>query len=448
MTGMRLFADLCGTELWNVERFRAYLANGVSPAGMRYKGSGCPALADLVPLLTGGDGPTGGYALPELDPAPWYDPLLPESQNFAGVLVTKATLGQPLDRDFFQNAGPGGTLTYPRLQGRTLDVEATLVGRTCCATQHGLRWLTQALLGGSPDACDECDMTFLTCCPCEPGDECLVVDGEPYYRPTPDDEWARGLDFGRQLKRVGVLQAPTVVGVSGRSCGCGCGPVAQVEFTLAASLPWVTTLGTTLEADLPVGGCDDDCIVFVKCTEEAAASGCPELSDCASDPVCASGAPEAPAFPAPRRKCGCVPLSALRTWVEVPAASAWFPQALKVEVSAGSELLRNLVLRVFDNPDGLPCEDGSFPDCEASGTLLVDYVPAGGTFTFDSSARRATMECDGATWPADLNLSTVEGLPFGWLDLGSGAACLAIDSDCNNVADDASVTVTAVRREL
>lgn len=449
MTGLRLFADLCGTELWNVERFKAYMGHGITPAGASYRGLGCPSLVDLVPAFTDAPAITGGYQLPELDPAPWYDARLPESKNFAGVLVTSADLGQVLERDLVQNAGPGGVITYPRLKGRTIDCQATLIARTCCANTYGLRWFTQAMLSGGADACDDCDLSFVTCCPSEAGDECLVANGVPYYRPSPDDEWARGTDFVRTLTGVGVLQAPVVVGMKGRSCGCGGAPIMQIEFTLASQLPWISALPYAVLEDLSIAGCDEACVEFVKCTaEESAASGCPTGAPCGDDPFCDEAAVSAPTLPNPRRSCGCVPLDPLGTWMELPELSTWFPQALKVELSAGSEDMRNVVVRLFENPQQLVCDEANFYDCEAAGTLVVSYVPAGATFTFDSSSRRATMDCDGVVSRADNSLTTVDGLPFDWLETAPGPACLLFDVDCDHIAEDATASVYVVRREL
>jgi hypothetical protein len=454
MGGVELFADMCGTEVWNIERTAAYMRHGVSPAGTRYKGDGCPQLVDLAPLFTDSLAPTGGYELPETDPAPWYDPLVPESRNFAGVIVNSAVLSPAADRDLSQNAGHGAVLTRPRFRGRTLDVKATLVGKTCCAVTYGLRWLTQALLGAAEDSCDDCTLSFLSCCPATGGEDgCLVLleDGSPvpYYRMGFEEEWQRGTDFARQVHGAGLLSGPDVVALhSGRSCGCGCGTITEVEFVVGLQSPWLNCLPSTVASDVAVGLCGggDDCLEFVKCP--SGSPGCPPLSTCDDDPACAETVPAPPVRP-PRRACGCVPLVAERSLFAVPAASGWFEQVLVVELSAGSSLMRNVVVRVWPNPDGLECDDpDAFPDCAAAGTLIVDYVPAGGTLRFDSAARKVTMTCDGFGRTAERNITTVDGLPFDWLTLGRGACCVAVDTDCTNVAEDASATLLTVRREL
>jgi hypothetical protein len=58
------------------------------------------------------------------------------------------------------------------------------------------------------------------------------------------------------------------------------------------------------------------------------------------------------------------------------------------------------------------------------------------------------MTCDGFGRTAERNITTVDGLPFDWLTLGRGACCVAVDTDCTNVAEDASATLLTVRREL
>jgi hypothetical protein len=102
---------------------------------------------------------------------------------------------------------------------------------------------------------------------------------------------------------------------------------------------------------------------------------------------------------------------------------------------------------------GFACcgDEGSpflFDDCDACATLFVDFVPAFGTLVFDSVCRKVTITCGNQTYDASKNLSTSDGLPFRWIELACQEACLTIEADCLNVADDATVTVKSSGREL
>jgi hypothetical protein len=459
MPGIDLYAHMCGTEVWNRERTSAYVEHGVRPQGVQFKAPGCSWTPELIACLEDRPPEPQGYQLPELDPAPWYDPTVPESWNFAGLIVLEAELSPALDRRLVQGVGHGAVLTRPRFAGRTLDVRGVLVGKTCCAAEYGLRWLTQALLGDACSGCDGCDITFLTCCPASQGeDDCLVLyEGDtpvPYYRAAPGgtQEWERGADFARYMCGAGLLSGPEVVSRRGASCGCSCSSLTEVEFTIGLGNPWLSRPETTLVDAADIGGCSDfGCaITFVKgCTGGPCAS--PE--DCSDDPDCAGFTAKPPRGMLPTRECGCFPLTAKHTCFTIPADRDWFEQVLIVELYAGSGPLRNVALRTFQNPIGYSCCDGDdqspyLDDCDACSTLFVDYVPPYGTLVFDSVHRSVTVTCANVTRPAAKNLSALDGMPFRWIELGCQQACMVVDVDCANVADDASITIKAAGREL
>lgn len=459
--------SMCGAELWNRERLAAYMRHGITPNGMTLRCEGCPGLSDLIPCIEDQPPSPAGYELPELDPAPWYDSAAPESRDFAGFLALEVTLSRPVDRRLVQNVGHGATLTRTKFQGRTLHVRGMLIARTCCAAEYGLRWMTQALLGNFCSQCDGCDITFLTCCPSS-GDtsECMVVcetDEEtgaetcvPYFRETYPEptEWDVGTSFVRQMFGTGLLDGPEVVACHGPRCGsCACATVTEIEFTIGIGNPWLYTMDEELGSS-PLLGCLDDpgCTITFTDDESCDTSTlCPSAATCDDDPE----AP-APVRPPPARvpvnDGGCIPISSGRTCFTVPAYRDWFEQVLIVEVYAGSLPLRNLIIRAWHNPAGLDCCDednaAAFGDCDACATLLVDYVPAWGTLLFDSVRREVTITCNNRELPAAKNISTIDGAAFEWIELGCQDSCVMIDADCNNVAVDATVTISTAGREL
>jgi hypothetical protein len=453
-----LYASICGdTELWNRARLARYMGNGVNPK-VSLACSPTPGLEELVPCIEDQAPAPDGYNLPELDPAPWYDPLAPESKDFAGLLVLETKLSPAIDRRLVQRVGHGAVLTRTRFAGRTLYVRGMLVGRTCCASTYGLRWLTQALLGNPCAGCSGYSLTFLTCEPSKMEGDCFTVyEGDtqvPYYRPDEDSEWENGLSFVRRMHDAGLLQGPEVVGRVGSDCGCGCAGLTEIEFTIGLGVPWLYRLPDQLVNEATLGGCSTDlCMVEFQAGGACDPIGgeCPEPYDCAEDPNCVEIAP--PLGATPLQQCGCVPLVVGRNCVSVPAGPARFEQALTVEISAGATDLRNVAVRAWDNEAGVDCcapENSSvLQDCAADATLLVSHVPAGGVLRFDSERRQVTITCaDGSTWPAGRNVSTAHGLPFDWLEAVCGATCVTIDIDCAHTAPDATVSVFSAGREL
>ncbi len=450
MSGAQVYFSLCGVELWNQARLKAYMDHGVTPAGARLRVDGCEALPDVIPCEEHRPPTPAGYELPEIDDAPWYDPTVPESRNFAGLLVTDMSISSPVNRRLVQNVGHGAVLGRMRHPGRTIDVEGWLVGKTCCAANYGLKWLTQALLGDLCD-CDGCDAHFLSCCPEVSGeDACLVLDGVTYVRPASTPEYQRASDFVRNMYRVGLLDGPEVVQCRGIGCGCGCATLTKVEFTLGVGTPWQYLEPTVVAENLVLGSCDPDVCTVEWVKDPSCADRC-EPADCTADPL----APSTPAPPRARTPLAagvCIPLSQQRTCIEVNATNEreWFESTLNIEVSAGSEPLRNLMVRLFENPAGLTCCDGSaFGDCLPCSSLYVRYVPAGGTIRIDGEKREARMRCFGvAEVDASTLVYTVEGGGLRWIDLACTPYCLAVDTDCFNTAADASISVWQVQREL
>lgn len=459
-----LYANMCGVELWNRARVARYMSNGVKPPRVSLVCDPCAGLEDLIPCIED-QAPqqtppiADGYQLPELDGAPWYDPAAPESKDFAGMLVLETSLSAVVDRRMVQNIGHGATLTRVRFEGRTLTVRGLLVGRTCCASSYGFKWLTQALLGDFCDACDGCLLSFLTCSPTDVSD-CLMVfedDGGhvPYFRAPEATEWGRGTDFVRQMYGAGLLQGPTAVATrSGGSCGCGCGALTEVEFTIGVGNPWLYRIEELVVGDALLGGCETETcrIVFDDSSTCDPLDPCAVVDDCDVDPDSPTVPTAPPAGLLPTSQSGCLALVVGRNCVSVPADREWFDQALIIEISAGSAPLRNLTLHAWQNPIGLECcgvdNQDYFSDCNACATLLVGYVPAFGVLRFDSAAREVTITCNNLTRPAAKNLATVVGLPFEWFEVGCQPVCLGIDVDCVNISGDAAVTVYRVGREL
>ena len=172
------------TEIWNHNRTLAYMRgdplNGVP--GLRQPTTsvetGCSCESGQPLFCDQGSGPDGEYVSVEADDAPWYDPAVPESVEFAGLFVTAIEgFDSPVRRDVREGAIAGSSLGPLRLAGRTITVTGWLRAKTCCAAEYGLSWLTEALIGGTN--CDNCslgDLRMLKCCPPAEDSECHVSD--------------------------------------------------------------------------------------------------------------------------------------------------------------------------------------------------------------------------------------------------------------------------------
>lgn len=466
---MASYLALDGNEIINAARLRAYVDHGITPGGYSVRAIGCAGLPGILPCIDS-DAPALGYQLPELDGAPWYDPAVPESKDFAGLLVTSATVSAPYSRAVTANIGEGQVLGRQKLNGRTVVITGWLIGRTCCATSYGLTWLSSAL-GDSPCVDGDCggsDLDFLSCCPNTCQDEgCLRVCGEDgqevYVRANEDSEWQRGTDFWRRFKGAGIVDGPNVLDCHGTTCGCGCGSMIQVEFTLATAKPYIYHLGETIVKDLPIppcpGGACDTCDIkwVVDCVDpcevcditwvvDCLDGGC--SSQCREDPECPlPDLPPSAANTIPLDRCGCISMCTNSMIVPVSGEREWGSSVLNIDVFAGSAPMRNLRIYLLDNPSGQSCSMVD-TDCDAFGSILIDYIPAGGTLHFNGETKKITVECNGVIRDSGRNVTDITGQPFAWPEITCCDICVKLTTDCNHTASNATVSIERVDRDL
>lgn len=155
-------AWLGGVEIVNDQRTYAYLTQCED---FNFKISGNCSCSNIRELA---DCDAEDYVSPAVDEAPWYDPLIPESANFAGFLVSEFNgLGSTFTREIAETISDGGVLGRSRLASRTLTWRGFLFGSTCCAVAYGLRWLGKQFQGtkNCGNSCFGDDLEILMCCP-------------------------------------------------------------------------------------------------------------------------------------------------------------------------------------------------------------------------------------------------------------------------------------------
>lgn len=216
-----------GQEIANEARTISYLANRQTPTNP----DGVPGVSDrwrvnITPccpcpvLFTDSAGGVLEYLRPDLDGAPWYDPDVPASAEFLGLLVTgidgleSVVTRAVVDR----GSAPGGAwLGVERLGPRPVTVKGTLVATTCVGLDYGRRWLAHTLANDPCDACDTYALELRTSCPTA-------------ITPPASDE---GL---KTLYGVGLTDGPKRSGQVDEHGPCD---LLDVEFTLTAGEPWL-----------------------------------------------------------------------------------------------------------------------------------------------------------------------------------------------------------------
>ncbi|KPI33259.1 hypothetical protein OV450_1347 [Actinobacteria bacterium OV450] len=438
------FLTLGGTEIANSTRLNAYLQSVGSPL-TSFGACVCPTLTAEVLE----DEP---YTNPKDDLAPWYDPDVPASAEFAGFLVLSidGADDRPVKRSYTTAVSGGASIGPRRVQPRVLTVTGILLGATCCGVEYGLHWLGEALDGCTDGSCDgDCLVTY-SCCP---GDEDLTAaEFNDLYR--------------RTFRRVALVEGPTVVSRQGTGCKSGeCtlgADIITVEFVLVAGTPWPwTDIMPVLE--VPAAPDDDDecptfCIVEPGAEPGTGCDGCCRLGTC-PDPILSSTdafcqLPTPPPSPQAPDSCYCLPLAATRVCYDLDLTSRpdWSVDVPVITVRAGLYPVQRLTISFFErtgNHETLTCDEISDQDrCEAHSVYHIQHVPAGTALTIDGQTGRAVVEC-GNVCETSPYVFGQDGAPMTVKPLDCATYCVCFETDSGAPpGSDAVVTIGLSGRGL
>jgi hypothetical protein len=404
------YADLACGEIINSARAAAY-AQG------RCLMSACDPCPDLHTVLN--DMP---YVDPVTDPAPWYDPNLPESGNFLGVMGLSAAgfSASTVSRTPVQLVGDGAALGVARRAGREIAYTVLLLALDDCALSYALEWLSAALQGGPcSGACGGSELGVYACCPTGDGTGQL-----------------------RHLYGVGLLDGPQITTATYFPDGI----IAEATFTLGADpyiyrepldtgATWVTlSTGTPLTFD-----------------PDAVYGECLEPTPCLDDPTCPP-----PPLPvrAPVPVDACYPTGSATFYRSVVALSPvdqpeWLEAVPVLELETGGTALRRLIVRFWANPLGGDCMDVADP-CAACTDIQIPYLPAGSRLTVDGRTQTAEVDCPQGALGTSTSAPTLYG-PLGgsfeWPVFSCPAGlCIEILSTTASTAADARARVLLVPR--
>lgn len=405
------YADLGCTEIVNSARASAYaelycLLTGCEP---------CPGLPEAI-----ADDP---YVDPVSDPAPWYDPAVPESAFFLGVMgldavgFSQSTRG----RTPVQLVGDGAALGVARRSHREITYTVLLLVREECALPYALEWLSAALQGAPCEgACLGDELGVFSCCPTGDGTREL-----------------------RHLFGVGLLEGPEVTATRYLDEGI----IAEATFTLVATVPWIyrepletLTDWITLRAG-----------TLLNFNPDEVYGACLEATPCLEDPLCPP-----PPLPvrAPVPVDACYPTGAAtfyRSVVSLPPVDQpeWLEAVPVFELETGATALRRLIVRFWANPLGGDCMDVADP-CAACTDIQIPYLPAGSKLIVDGRTQRASVDCPAGPLGTATSSPTLYGplgRSFEWPVFSCPTGlCIEILSTSATTAADARARVFLVPR--
>jgi len=415
---------LGGVELVNSTRAAQY-AGALGITVVR-----CAGCRDITRALR--DAP---YTLPgdPDNPAPWYDPSLPESAGFAGLVgvefegLSRGTGG----RQTVPLLGAGSAIGGLRRGAREVLVKALMLATTDAAMSYGTAWLASALRGSicqtSCVADELCVFAYCPSCASPPPDP-------PAYDSCGDAALRTVLD-------TGLLAGPTPT----RTLTVGGGVLTEVEFSLVCGQPflwrqprYVTGTGQPGVSPAPPIGPGE---------------GCVESIDCAHDPLCLPlpppirpPAPPNPCFPGPP------PVGdTRRTIVTVPPGllPQWFENVPILEIRTGSLALRRVTIRFYSNPALYECAEYVDP-CTACAEINIPYLPRGVVFRLDGRLERATVDCPGGPGldVADVEVFGPGGGLFEWPIFECNTSlCIEVVVQQSTAAPDSRIDLWMAARE-
>lgn len=470
---------LCGLEIFNSARLDCYLGS---------VGSGLDSVGTCV--CENFDHETLGhlpYVNPAYDLAPWYDPDIPESADFAGLMVLSVDGmdDHPMERTVTRSVTGGAALGPSRALPRTITVTGLLLGATCCGVAFGMRWLSQALGGCTGDGCGGDCLTVYNCC--------------PSATETPAEFKAR---HRRTLRRVALTEGPRVIARRGDACSgstcCSAGSdIITVEFVLTAGTPWLwTDAEPVLEIPVPTDdgtGCitwcvhnapgdnpdpfcfsldnetclpggvrlqfdEETCDVLWPATDEPLGpcdttcrlKPCEDMASRCVDPACRVPVPPAPV---PPETCFCHALGTNDAYCEMDLSC--FPKCFGtvpiISVRAGSSDLKRVTIKFFERRpehEGMTCaEVAEVERCNPHSVFEVAFVPAGGVMILDGQVGRAFVECMGDCGGSP-DAFGGDGGPLEFPLLDCDSYCVQISADAlATPASDSSISVALSGRE-
>jgi hypothetical protein len=406
--------------------------------------------------------------LPDLTAAPWYDPALPESAEFAGCLGLQigGTGKFPGVRSPMRVNSAGAQLGRIQQSYREIVVNGYLIAASQRGLSYGLAWLTSQLRGT-----------------CLPAAGCGTAMSSTIWTDCNiNDTTGR-----RQLFNVGLLQGPEqtskanprfATDFSGTNCDGMAFWGGDVVFTIAAGWPWLYLDPVPIAPALPFivpafwpcdavwvpegtsgttpPSCSDSalahCVQWTPNTASACTAGCPGTIEggCMQDPNCpASTSPPTP----PMSSDPCVCLATVQPLVataqvnqgQLPAFAEVVPV---VQVTAGEQDMRRLLISFYASTPGASCNFNQLDQCALIGQIGIPRIPAGTVLTIDGRTQSALISCPDGTLAQPVLYSDA-GPAITWPVLSCGTAwCVSATVDESYVDTvNASLGISLVARQ-
>lgn len=346
----------------------------------------------------------------------WYDPLIPESADFLGIVIEGigGLRSSTFKRELATAIGRGSILGQPTIEGKQMVLEVLIVATSIAGQNYGIQWLERQFEddqrcpadGASCASCQGQLLTLRLHCPDEDDlDRGLhswgaagTIDGF-----TPDDN-----RFVLGRRNCEKILAGTLTIATEQSDSYSTEPISTTTVDISSSFQ---ALGNCLLGDTGLT-LDDVCcpICSVGCDPCTTDPGCDCIPPFLLEPEILTDV--APCLTEP--VCRCI------SSAQITNLPAGYDTALRLTFHAGSNPeetpqgiafqrfgMRNAVFRVFERPEIEEVENGivmptNLEQYEALVERItpcvevgVSWVPAGAELVVDGLSGRSWLKCQG-----------------------------------------------------
>lgn len=392
---------------------------------------------------------------PITDQVCWYDPLVPESADFLGIVITGSSgiRSSSYKREVFDGLNGGTILGEPFITGKQIVLEIAIIATSDAGMNYGIQWLRRQF---------EDDQR----CPAD-GTTCASCQGQMFTLRVHCAESEDALDTGLHSWSAagtidGFMLAEDNFPLGRANCEkvrTGTLTIATESFDSYSTEPVDTAEVTIAEAFTALGSCpclselptlDDVCcpICATGCDPCTTDPGCDCLPPFVLEPAVIGGS--SPCFAEP--PCRCITALAVN---DLPAG---YESALRLTLQAGWDAAnpifqkygaRNIVIRVYENADGfaVPTESGTCDEplefeeftrrvgpCAEVG---VSWMPAGSQLVIDGLSGKTWLKCNGECVDHSARVHVISG-SISPLKVRCTDLIVTIEWDCLNAQGDDS----------